>query len=183
MATTVRWKVLAAVALAAAGAGGYLLYSVRAAQARGELAQAPLNVQAQVPAAFIMALDDSGSMRFQTLFPSRDGGALWGGTGNNASFFYTSGADAGKLRVSDTTRQFVHVAPYPAPRQANATNDNAAIPPIDAFGFSRSHVYNRAYFDPNTTYQPWKTLTAAATPTPTPLRRGWTPTTPRPRST
>lgn len=164
MATTVRWKVLAAVALAAAGAGGYLLYSVRAAQAQGELAQAPLNVQAQVPAAFIMALDDSGSMRFQTLFPSRDGGALWGGTGNNASFFYTSGADAGKLRVSDTTRQFVHVAPYPAPRQGNATNDNAAIPPIDAFGFSRSHVYNRAYFDPNTTYQPWKTFDGGSYP-------------------
>lgn len=145
-------KFAAAAAVLALGAGGYFVYMARAAQAQGSLAQAPLNVQSQIPAAFIMALDDSGSMRFQTLFPSRDGGALWGGTGNAASFFTTSG----ELRTSDSSRQFVHVAPYPAPRQGTPGNDNAAIPPIDAFGFSRSHVYNKAYFDPGVTYEPWK---------------------------
>lgn len=145
-------KLAGVTAVAVLCVGGYLTYMARAAQAQGELAQAPLNVQAQVPAAFIMALDDSGSMRFQTLFPSRDGGALWGGSGTSASFFDSSG----QLRTSDSSRQFVHVAPYPAPRQAGPNNDNAAIPPIDAFGFSRSHVYNKAYFDPNETYEPWK---------------------------
>ena len=160
-------KFAGVAAVAALCAGGYLVYMARAAQAQGELAQAPLNVQAQVPAAFIMALDDSGSMRFQTLFPSRDGGALWGGSGSSSSFFDSSG----QLRTSDSTRQFVHVAPYPAPRQASPGNDNAAIPPIDAFGFSRSHVYNKAYFDPSVTYEPWKdhagNLWANATPTAT----------------
>ncbi|MGO1540480.1 MAG: pilus assembly protein [Luteimonas sp.] len=163
-----RLKLTLAGSLTALAATGYFLYSVFAVQGQGVLAQAPLNSQVQVPASFIMALDDSGSMRFQTLFPSRDGGALWGGTGNNASFFYASGTEAGSLRVSDSSRQFVHVAPYPAPRQANATNDNAAIPPIDAFGFSRSHVYNRAYFDPDTPYQPWKDHLGVSWPDATP---------------
>ncbi len=152
-------KFIAIATLLAAGTGGYWLYLANAAQGQGALAQSPLNVQTQVPAAFIMALDDSGSMRFQTLFPSRDGGALWLRDNGSQpySFFYSSGANAGKLRTSDGERQYVHVAPYPAPRQGSPGDDNAAIPPIDAFGFSRSHVYNRAYFDPNTVYQPWKT--------------------------
>lgn len=149
---SLRTKLTTVAVLGVLGGSGWLLHSVFAAQAQGVLAQAPLNNQVQVPPAFIMALDDSGSMRFQTLFPSRDGGALWSGT----SFFYTSGSTAGQLRTSDSDRQFVHVAPYPAPRQAAGTNDNAAIPPIDAFGFSRSHVYNKAYFDPGVTYAPWR---------------------------
>ncbi|MBP6626592.1 MAG: hypothetical protein KA187_04155, partial [Arenimonas sp.] len=39
-----------------------------AAQGQGNLAQAPLNLGTQVPPAFIMAVDDSGSMTFETLF-------------------------------------------------------------------------------------------------------------------
>src|SRR5699024_10932358 len=88
-----RLKLTLAGSLTALAATGYFLYSVFAVQGQGVLAQARLNSQVQVPASFIMALDDSGSMRFQTLFPSRDGGALWGGTGNNASFFYASGTE------------------------------------------------------------------------------------------
>src|SRR5699024_37137 len=42
------------------------------------------------------------------------------------------------------------------------------IPPIDAFGFSRSHVYNRAYFDPDTSYQPWKDHLGVSWPDATP---------------
>lgn len=153
---SLRIKLTAVAVVGAIGAGAWFLHSVNAAQAQGALAQAPLNNQVQVPPAFIMALDDSGSMRFQTLFPSRDGGAIWGGSGTSASFFYSSGGTAGQLRTSDSSRQFVHVAPYPAPRQANPGDDNAAIPPIDAFGFSRSHIYNKAYFDPSVNYRHWR---------------------------
>lgn len=155
---SLRIKLTALATIGAIGAGAWFLHSVNAAQAQGALAQAPLNNQVQVPPAFIMALDDSGSMRFQTLFPSRDGGALWSRDTSSQpySFFYSTGTSAGSLRTSDSSREFVHVAPYPAPRQAGPGNDNAAIPPIDAFGFSRSHVYNKAYFDPSVTYRPWR---------------------------
>lgn len=159
-----RIKLIAASSALVLGAGGYFLYSVFAVQGQGELAQAPLNVQTQVPPAFIMAVDDSGSMRFQTLFPARDGTALWGrdatsGTGNVYSFFHNTGTYANRLRGSDPNtpgREFVHVAPYPAPRQGTPGNDNAAIPPIDAFGFSRSPAYNPAYFNPDIEYKPWR---------------------------
>lgn len=166
-------RLIAASAVAVIAAGGYFIYGLMAAQGQGVLAQSPMNTQTQIPAAFIMAVDDSGSMRFQTLFPGSDGTALWDRENNNSpyGFFHSSGAYAGKIRGMDptsTTRQFVHVAPYPAPRQAAQTNDNAAIPPIDAFGFSRSHVYNAAYFNPNIEYVPWRnangTSWAAAVP-------------------
>jgi len=154
-----RTKILGSLALLGLAGSAYFGYTLFAAQGQNStLAQYPMNSQVQIPAAFVMALDDSGSMRFQTLFPSRDGGALWArdSTTQPYGFFYSTGASAGQLRRNDTSREFVHVAPYPAPRQAAPDNDNAAIPPIDEYGFSRSHVYNRAYFDPNTVYEPWK---------------------------
>jgi len=144
-------------ALAGALATGYVVYSAFADQGHGALAQQPLNNMVHVPPAFVMAVDDSGSMTFQTQFPGRDGGALWDRDSSSEpySFFHTSGTNKGKLRASTTSRQFVHVAPYPAPRQSNPGNDNAAIPPVDTFGFSRSHVYNPAYFNPFIEYEPW----------------------------
>lgn len=155
-------KIWLAVCVTALALGGWLTHSLFAAQARpgAQLAQAPMNTQVQVPPAFIMAVDDSGSMTFQTQFPSRDGGALWDRDSSSQpySFFYSSdgsGRTKGALRQSDSSRQFVHVAPYPAPRQGSPGNDNAAIPPIDAFGFSRSHEINPAYFNPWFPYQPW----------------------------
>ncbi|PZP69483.1 MAG: hypothetical protein DI592_22740, partial [Stenotrophomonas maltophilia] len=58
-----------------------------AAQAQGLLAQAPLNNQVQTPPAFIMAVDDSGSMTFQTQFPGQDGA----GCASGGSFFDRNG--------------------------------------------------------------------------------------------
>ncbi|MCX7563986.1 PilC/PilY family type IV pilus protein [Xanthomonadaceae bacterium XH05] len=129
-----------------------------------DIADRPLFLQAKVPPAFIMAVDDSGSMKFQTLFMGGfDGSVTWGrdsssGAGNVYSFFRNTGSNKGVLRVATDSndREFVHVAPYPAPRQTTTLTRDAAIPPIDAFGFTRSHVYNPAYFNPGTTYRPWR---------------------------
>src|SRR5690606_39214833 len=83
-----RAKFLAA-ALVPTAVGGYLAYSVFAAQAHPEkaLAQAPMNTQVQVPASFIMAVDDSGSMTYHNQFPNADGRACWPTSGGNRSFF------------------------------------------------------------------------------------------------
>lgn len=54
-----------------------LVYMLVAAQGQGILAQEPLNNQLSIPPAFIMAVDDSGSMTFQTQFPGADGQGCW----------------------------------------------------------------------------------------------------------
>src|SRR5688500_6359083 len=81
-----RKRLLSVAALAVLGITGYYLYSVFAAQGQGTLAQAPLNIQAGVKPAFIMAVDDSGSMTFETMLPGQDGQACWTGTS-----FFSSG--------------------------------------------------------------------------------------------
>jgi type IV pilus assembly protein PilY1 len=40
-------------------------------------------------------------------------------------------------------------------RLNDATNDHFAIPPLPAFAWARSPEYNRAYFNPSTTYTRW----------------------------
>src|SRR5690606_38287836 len=66
-----RW--IAAGSAGVLAAGGWLAYSLMAAQGHGILAQVPLNIQVQTPPAFLMALDDSGSMLWETLNNTRDG--------------------------------------------------------------------------------------------------------------
>ena len=144
-----RTKLLATIGIAAIAGSGYLVYSLFAAQAQNStLAQAPLNTQAQVPPAFIMAVDDSGSMTFETMFPGPDGQGCWNtGTVNP---FYDA---AGRLRTAGNCT-FHHLLPYPGHRIGT---NRYSIPPIDLFGFARSPVINPSYFNPATTYTPWLT--------------------------
>lgn len=81
-----KFRFMAAGGAALALGGGYFIYSLMAAQAQGTLAQAPLNIQVQTPPAFLMALDDSGSMLWETLNNTRDGAYRWDG-----SSFYNKG--------------------------------------------------------------------------------------------
>ncbi len=150
-----RMKLFALATTLAVGAGGYFAYSLFAVQGAGTLAQAPLNVQTQIPPAFLMAVDDSGSMTFEGLYP-QDEQAYWGTTNNcldgNLStcpngFF----SGPGVLRTAGRGGYY-HVIPNGIRLDAN----RLAIPPLDLFGFARSPAFNRQYFDPTVTYQPWK---------------------------
>jgi len=143
-----RAKLYSVAAVAAVGACGWFLHYLLAAQAQGALAQAPLNNQVQVPPAFIMAVDNSGSMTFHNQFPASDGYGCWSGS----SFF----SSAGVLRTSGTCR-FAYS--YIGPR---AGANFLGIPPVDNYGFARSPDFNPSYFDPEITYQPW--LNADGTP-------------------
>lgn len=136
-----RRKILALVGVVCVLASGWVLYSVFAAQARpgAALAQAPLNTQVQIPPAFIMAVDDSGSMTFHNQFPASDGYGCWSGT----SFFSAPGV----LRTSGTC-SFAYS--YIGPRAGFL-----GIPPVDTYGFARSPDFNPSYFDPEVVYQPW----------------------------
>lgn len=132
-----------AAAALAVGAVGYYLYAAFADQGQGTLAQAPLNIQSSVPPAFMMAVDDSGSMTFQTQFPGTDGEACY--DDGDDSFF----DDDGNLLTTGSCSYFYVL---PGPRNGN---DYYGIPPLDTLGFARSPQYNPTYFDPNIKYEPW----------------------------
>lgn len=142
-----RTKIFASLAAMAVAGGGYLIHSVMAVQGQGTLAQQPLNVQRQIPPAFIMALDDSGSMVWETLNNTRDGVFGWvdGTNGNDGSFY-----DGGVPRGYDGVNQRYYHAFPPYGRGENA------VPPFDAFGFVRSPDVNPGYFDPRLNYPTWK---------------------------
>ena len=136
-----------ATALVLAGSA-YFLHSVMAVQGQGTLAQQPLNVQSQIPPAFIMAVDDSGSMTFETLFPGQDGQACWNPTGG----FFNADGSLRTVAGSGGACGYNHLIPYPGHRiDAN----RHAIPPLPAFGFARSHWFNPSYYNPGETYLPW----------------------------
>lgn len=150
MATT-RTKILSMASAVGLLAGGWVCYSLFAAQARpgDTLAQAPLNNQVQIPPAFVMAVDDSGSMSFETLFPGRDGYACW----STSSDSFWSGSE---LRTSGNCN-FHHLIPHSGDRYRIDTG-RYAIPPIDEFGFARSPEINPQYFNPfsDVVYEPWR---------------------------
>lgn len=148
-----------ATALVLAGSA-YFLHSVLAVQGQGTLAQQPLNVQRQIPPAFIMALDDSGSMLWENLNNTRDGVFGWQSNGASSGSFFNGSVPRGYDGVD---HRFHYIFPN------YGRDGNAAIPPIDAFGFARSPDVNPGYFDPRLSYPTWKRANGGdyATTTPT----------------
>ncbi|CCF69953.1 pilus assembly protein [Xanthomonas citri] len=126
---------------------GFFIYTLIAAQGQGVLAQAPMNDQVQTPPAFIMAVDDSGSMTFQTQFPGQDGQGCWSTA--RQSFFSAQGA----LNTEDSPSVgcgYNHVLPG-----VRIDENRRGIPPLDSLGFARSAAYNPTYYDPVVKYDPW----------------------------
>lgn len=144
-------RIAAASAAVLLGAGGYFAYSLFAAQGQGGLAQAPLNNTTSIQPAFIMAVDDSNSMTFERIFRGGDGRMQW----NGSSFFRSAGVfyNVGAACANNSVDCYLYLFPHSG---FNASySPGRAIPPIDAFGFARSHTYNAGYYNPDVTYEPW----------------------------
>lgn len=120
------------------------------------LSQEPLYITNRIKPAFIMAIDDSGSMNWESLLPTQDGRGTWRGPA--ASFYhpterapnglprpYRSG-EAGTNGLTD----FLELFPFPG----RVTPRNS-FPPIPNFGFARSHEFNPGSFNPFNVYEPW----------------------------
>ncbi len=135
-----RRKLIVAIAVTFAAGSAYFAYSLFAAQAQNSnLAQAPLNTQVQIPPAFIMALDNSGSMRTdETLFANGLTGRGYFDT--NASRLTFFNLTTGSLLISGTAAPFLHMT----------GGWNA-----DTYAPLRSPEFNRAFFNPHETYTPW----------------------------
>ncbi|WP_439448741.1 pilus assembly protein [Stenotrophomonas sp. ATs4] len=152
-------KILAGSGLLLAVAGGtWLAMSLFAAQAQGTLSQRPMNLKVSAPPSFIMAVDDSGSMTFQTQFPGQDGTACWSNA--RKSFFRSAGVlnkpddiiayDSRNRPYNDGQCNYFYLLPGP-----RINTSYLGIPALDVFGFARSAAYNPAYYDPSIPYQPW----------------------------
>ncbi len=148
----------------------------------GTIADAPLFLEQAVIPNVILVLDDSGSMDQESLLPTNDG-ALWWNTaqksfvGMNSDDTYTlAQATAGLLNFNKTSSQsnpwmkYIYLFPngwtsddtvrsssaYDKRQYGDSNNDHFAIPPLPKYAFMRSPDYNKAYFDPSATYEPWK---------------------------
>jgi type IV pilus assembly protein PilY1 len=144
-------KWFAAASVGVLAAGGWMTYALLAAQGQGTLAQVPLNIQTSAKPAFLMALDDSGSMVWELLNNTRDGVYNWQSNSSNNTrrigFYSNAGVPYG---YGEGTQYHYHTPNY-------GRDGNNAIPPLDAFGFVRSPDINTAYFDPRENYPDWKT--------------------------
>ncbi|MFN7519926.1 MAG: pilus assembly protein [Lysobacteraceae bacterium] len=127
------------------------------AQAQVALSQEPLYITNRIKPAFIMAIDDSGSMQWETLFPAQDGRGTWNGA-QNRFYHPTELAPNGLPRPYRSTEtgngngltSYLELFPFPG----RGTPANT-IPPLPNFGFARSHIFNPGYFNPFLTYAPW----------------------------
>lgn len=140
-----RFKWTAAGSAVAVIGLAFVGYNLIAAQGQGILAQKPLNIPADTTPAFIMAVDDSGSMTFQTQFPGQDGEGCW--NNSRQSFFDTNGA----LNTTGNTCDYFYLMPGP-----RISGNYFGLPPLDSLGFARSAQYNPTYFNPTIKYEPWK---------------------------
>lgn len=138
----------AMLGLAAVGAVIYVV----ARQGDGDqvLAQAPLNIETQIKPAFIMAVDDSGSMTFHNQLPAADGYGCWSRNSSSSSWGFFNGTVPRIATTSGGSCSYSYS--YTGPRIGDSY---FGIPPMDSYGFARSPDFNPAYFDPTITYQPW----------------------------
>ncbi|MFT3762136.1 MAG: PilC/PilY family type IV pilus protein [Pseudoxanthomonas sp.] len=138
MATRRTSLIAVSAALAALAGGGLYLAKAVTWSTAPELAQAPMNIVSQVAPAFIMGVDNSGSMSTdETLFRTSDGVGHF--NSSTSSFF-----DAAGNPLESGTSVSKHMdGGYNA----------------DYYGALRSPEYNRAFFDPATIYTPWMTST------------------------
>lgn len=122
-------------------------------------ADEPLFLAGTVKHNIMLAIDDSGSMDFETLFSANDG-ALW--LGEDGAFTKVDGTfnDAGESGVVSQNDGGKYT--YILPNGRNGTYDGRkiltghyAVPPIKPFAFARSGAFNKSYYDPNVQYDPW----------------------------
>ena len=122
------------------------------------LDQVPLFTQNSAKANLILAIDDSGSMDSEVLFPTNDG-ALWWQTAKDsfvesgAVVFNTSGS------ANSSWKKYTYLFPNGTGSgkrvYSDSTHNHYAIPPLPQFWFARSITYNKMYYNPDVTYLPW----------------------------
>jgi len=126
-----------------------------AAGASAQVAQVPLITSNSAKSNLLLAIDDSGSMDWETgITGSVDGILHW----NNSQRRLTNAS--GVLYTTFQNQRFSYL--FPMTRGANgnivygATDTNGnVLPPRPEYAFARSAHFNPQYYNPATTYRPW----------------------------
>lgn len=173
---------VAAGILAAAVAATVAVRKADAQASTLTLAQEPMFLINRIKPNFIMAVDDSGSMDFEVLFRANDGSAWWNVT--RRSFFGLGEGDvpvtgeernnfnAGGTASNTVWKKYSYLFPNgtgtDGKQLQDSTNDHFALPPTIDFAWARSGDHNRAYFNPQVTYEPWVNYNSTVFPQITP---------------
>ncbi|WP_353220294.1 PilC/PilY family type IV pilus protein [Salinisphaera sp. S4-8] len=114
-----------------------------------KLADRPLLASNNVPPNILVAVDDSGSMDWETLFPTNSGLLYW--DANNRTVL------SGSNYIQNGGTAYGYLFPNGSGEKGRRIyTDYEGVPPTPQFGFARSSAYNQAYFDPTTAYSPWE---------------------------
>ncbi|SFK32295.1 pilus assembly protein [Lysobacter sp. cf310] len=125
-------------------------------QGAGELAQAPMNAQATIKPALIMAVDDSGSMSFDILIPGiRDGQSKW---------IVSAKTFGGTEETVCTTVMNCYFYLFPHEGFNTAFPAGYALAPLDSAALFRASEVNTSYFNPLLRYEPWINPDGTRTP-------------------
>jgi type IV pilus assembly protein PilY1 len=155
--------------LRVAGALGLLGAAAFAVAQAQTVAQSPLFLTNAVKPNVLLAIDDSGSMDSEVLFPTNDGAAWWNTADQSfAGRDQANAARAGVLNFNSqggadgTWKKYVYLFPNGVGKDnglrvySDSSNDHYAIPPLPQFAWARSSDYNAAYFDPASEYPTWR---------------------------
>lgn len=163
------FRAIVPVRLAAGAVAGLLMFA--GAAAAGEVAQVPLTVSTSIKPNVVLTVDDSGSMDFEVLADTSDGAFWWNtqtktfwgtttGANNQPGFNFNPTGQSG--RVGSTTvfwKKYSYLFPNGGGTGNRALLDrfdaHFAVPPTREFAFARSSDYNRAFYNPLLTYEPW----------------------------
>ena len=134
----------------------------------GTLAEKPLTLQLSVKPNIVLIVDDSGSMDYEVLLPTNDGAAWWhsddqafSGRGQEDEQVGKETMNFNKSGAANTPwKRYVYLFPNgtggsEGRRIYGDTAGSYAVPPLPEFAWARRPKYNRAYFDPSETYDPW----------------------------
>ena len=143
------------------------------AHATLNISDAPLFLVTPVKPALVVALDDSGSMDGEVIFPSNDGAAWWN---TQEQSYIGQGFDASEGEDVDIEgtinfnwngganrrwKKYVYLFPNGTGgnqgrrRYGDGDSDHFAIPPLPEYAWTRSPSYNAQYFRPDSTYPPY----------------------------
>ncbi|ROO25521.1 hypothetical protein SAHL_14355 [Salinisphaera orenii YIM 95161] len=122
-----------------------------------ELTDQPTATGSTLAPNILVAIDNSGSMDFETLFDTTEGELYV--TGDEPYTDRSGKLDSPTSRNAYGYVRYAYLFPngYASSRGDGGMLYNAdyPIPPTIQFAFARSSAYNRSYFDPDNTYEPW----------------------------
>jgi len=122
------------------------------------LSNRPLFSGGNVKPNIMVALDNSGSMDFETLFPTDSGLLYWNDSSRSAwqgGTYQQSGAVGYAYLFPNGYNGCNADGSGCSYRDRRIYSNYSAVPPIPSLGFARSSEFNVAYFDPAVTYDPW----------------------------